>query len=271
MNKSKINIFTKLIKNTVIACVVGFVVTSCEKDVKYVPKDVPKTDDLLKSYSYVLGFEFSRASTQVYTLRLDYDYFIAGFEAGYKQSPPIYDWKEIEKIKGDYTSVQLERSVKMDENKQKSFDSLSNAFIDYNPKFLAENKSKKGVIEMSNGVQYTIIKSTRGPKPNPESTVTINFIASLIDGKEFDNSYLRGIPIKGTLGKMMPSWIEIIKMMSVGDKIKAWLPPQQAFGATGIPNMVPPNAIVVMQFELEDIEEGGEGMMQEEVPATGGR
>lgn len=271
MNKSKINIFTKLIKNTVIACAFGLVITSCEKDVKYVPKDVPKTDDLLKSYSYVLGFEFSRASTQVDTLRLDYDYFIAGFEAGYKQGKPIYDWKEIEKIKGDYTNVQLERSVKMDENKQKSFDSLSNAYIDYNPKFLAENRSKKGVIELPSGIQYTIIKSNKGPKPNPSSTVTLNFVASLIDGKEFDNTYMRGIPIKGTLGKMMPSWVELIQLMSAGDKIKAWLPPQQAFGATGIPNMVPPNAIVVIEYELEKIEEGGDGMMQEEVPATGGR
>lgn len=271
MNKSKISNFTNVLKNTALVFSFALALNSCEdKKQEYVPKEVEKTEDLLKAYSYVLGFEFSRAATQVDSLKLDYDHFIAGFIAGQKVGAPIYDWKEIQKIKTDYTNLQLERSVKIAEAKQKSFDSLSNFYIDYNPKFLAENKTKAGVKELPSGIQYQVIKSNGGPKPNVTDVVTVNFVATLVDGTEFDNTYMRGIPIQGELGRLIPSWIEVIQLMSKGDKIKAWLPPTRAFGATGVSGMVPPNAIVIIEFSLEDFGEGG--MVQEQGgPGPGGQ
>lgn len=271
MNKSKISNFTNVLKNTALVFSFALALNSCEdKKQEYVPKEVEKTEDLLKAYSYVLGFEMSRVAGQVDSLKLDYDHFIAGFIAGQKNGAPIYDWKEIQKIKTDYTNLQLERSVKIAEAKTKSFDSLSSFYIDYNPKFLAENKTKPGVKELPSGLQYKVIKSNGGPKPNVTDIVTINFVATLIDGTEFQNTYMVGIPLVGDLSKMTPSWREIVQMMSKGDKIQAWFPPNLAFGATGIPGMVPPNAIVIIEFLLEDFGDGG--MIQEQGgPGPGGQ
>lgn len=248
---------SKYIQIVVFSLFIGVSLSSCDNDGKlegaYVPKDVPKTEDLLKSYSYILGFNLSRASTKVDTLRLDYDYFIAGFEAGYKNTPSLYDWKEIQKIQDDYRNLQVQRSISMEQGKKSLFDSLSSSYIDNNPKFLAENKTKEGVKELEGGVQYKFIKENKGaPKPNPTDVVTINFVASLIDGTEFDNTYTRGIPLKADLDKLVPGWKDAISIMGKGDKIKAWIPPTRAFGLEGVSGMVPGNAIIIMEIELED-------------------
>ena len=62
-------------------------------------------------------------------------------------------------------------------------------------KFLEENKKKPGVITLPSGLQYEIITKGTGPVPTATDTVKANYKGTLIDGKEFDNSYTRGEPI----------------------------------------------------------------------------
>src|SRR6185437_12129502 len=61
-------------------------------------------------------------------------------------------------------------------------------------KFLEENKKRPGVITLPDGLQYEIITKGTGPVPAATDTVKANYIGTLIDGKEFDNSYKRGEP-----------------------------------------------------------------------------
>ena len=61
-------------------------------------------------------------------------------------------------------------------------------------KFLAENKTKEGVVTTESGLQYKIIKAGKGEIPTKESTVKVNYKGTLIDGTEFDSSYKRNAP-----------------------------------------------------------------------------
>ena len=54
--------------------------------------------------------------------------------------------------------------------------------------FLAENKTKPGVIALPSGLQYKILKEGTGPKPTATDSVKCNYKGTLVDGKEFDAS-----------------------------------------------------------------------------------
>ncbi len=60
--------------------------------------------------------------------------------------------------------------------------------------FLAQNKTQEGVVALSDGLQYKILKEGTGPKPTANDTVVCNYRGTLLDGTEFDSSYKRGQP-----------------------------------------------------------------------------
>jgi FKBP-type peptidyl-prolyl cis-trans isomerase len=62
--------------------------------------------------------------------------------------------------------------------------------------FLAENKSKEGVVTLPSGLQYKILKEGTGPKPTAADTVVCNYKGTLIDNTEFDSSYKRGQSVR---------------------------------------------------------------------------
>ena len=84
----------------------------------------------------------------------------------------------------------------------------ANAEKEAGVKFLEANKKKPGVITLPSGLQYEIITKGTGPVPKATDTVKANYIGSLIDGKEFDNSYKRGDPITIPVTGVIRGWIE---------------------------------------------------------------
>ena len=59
----------------------------------------------------------------------------------------------------------------------------------------ATSSLKKGVKTSSTGLIYKIEKEGTGDAPKDSDTVVVNYKGTLIDGKEFDNSYTRGEPL----------------------------------------------------------------------------
>ena len=60
--------------------------------------------------------------------------------------------------------------------------------------FLAENKTKEGVVTLPSGLQYKVLTPGTGPKPTATDTVVCQYKGTLLDGTEFDSSYKRGQP-----------------------------------------------------------------------------
>lgn len=52
--------------------------------------------------------------------------------------------------------------------------------------FLAENRTKPGVLTTASGLQYQVLQDGKGVKPGATDSVTVNYQGSLITGKEFD-------------------------------------------------------------------------------------
>ncbi len=119
--------------------------------------------------------------------------------------------------------------------------------------FLAENKTKEGVITLPSGLQYKILKEGSGKKPALDDTVVCNYRGTLIDGTEFDSSYKRNqaasFPVKGVI----KGWTEALQLMQEGSKWQLFIPSNLAYGENGMGNVIPPNSTLIFEVELISI------------------
>ena len=122
-------------------------------------------------------------------------------------------------------------------------------------KFLAENKTKEGVVALPDGLQYKIIKQGTGPKPTASDTVVTNYRGTLIDGTEFDSSYKSGQPVTFGVGQVIKGWTEALQLMPVGSKWQLFIPSDLAYGERSPGGEIGPNSTLIFDIELVSIQE----------------
>jgi len=119
--------------------------------------------------------------------------------------------------------------------------------------FLEKNKTRPGVITLPDGLQYEIITKGTGPIPGAQDTVSANYLGTLLDGKEFDNSYKRGQPITIPVTGVIRGWTEALQLMPVGSKWKLFIPSDLAYGDRGAGSAIPGGAALIFEIELLNI------------------
>ena len=117
-------------------------------------------------------------------------------------------------------------------------------------KFLAENKSKPGVVTTASGLQYLVLKPGTGPKPKPNAEVTVHYKGTLLSGKQFDSSYDRGEPLSFKLSRVIPGWVEGVQLMQEGSKYRFFIPWKLAYGPNGAGQDIPPYSVLIFEIEL---------------------
>ncbi|CAN4090805.1 unnamed protein product [Withania somnifera] len=103
-----------------------------------------------------------------------------------------------------------------------------------------------------NGIKKKLLKEGEGwENPNKGDEVEVHYVGTLLDGTQFDSSRDRGTPFKFKLGEgqVIKGWDEGIKTMKKGEKALFTIPPEMAYGESGSPPTIPPNA--TLQFEVE--------------------
>ena len=121
-------------------------------------------------------------------------------------------------------------------------------------KFLAENKTKEGVITTESGLQYKVIKAGKGEIPTKESSVKVNYKGTLIDGTEFDSSYKRNAPATFRADQVIKGWTEALTMMPVGSKWELYIPQELAYGSRETGGQIKPFSTLIFEVELLEIE-----------------
>jgi len=121
--------------------------------------------------------------------------------------------------------------------------------------FLAENKTKEGVVTLPSGLQYKIETAGTGPKPTANDTVTCNYRGTLLNGKEFDSSYKRGEPTSFPVNGVIKGWTEALQLMPVGSKWQLFIPPDMAYGDRGAGGDIGPGETLIFEVELLSIGE----------------
>ena len=118
--------------------------------------------------------------------------------------------------------------------------------------FLDANKKRAGVVTLPSGLQYEVIKKgdAASAMPKAEDTVVANYAGTLIDGKEFDNSYKRGEPLTIPVSGVIKGWTEVLQLMHIGDKFKVFIPSELGYGERGAGAEIPPGATLIFDMEL---------------------
>lgn len=219
------------------AVVSGMFFTSCG----------PKTNVSLKSdvdsVSYAIGVSTGLGYKEnLKTLpgaEANVDALIAGF---------------VQAIKGDSTKMNMEEAR---EYMQKYFVEASakeaNKTKEEGEKFLADNKTKSGVITTESGLQYQVITEGTGAKPTAEDQVKVHYTGTLLDGTKFDSSIDRGEPAEFPVSQVIKGWTEGLQLMPVGSKYIFWIPSDLAYGDRGAGQMIKPNSTLKFEVELLEI------------------
>jgi len=120
--------------------------------------------------------------------------------------------------------------------------------------FLAENKTKEGVVELPSGLQYQIITEGTGEKPGINDVVKTHYHGTLLDGTVFDSSVDRGEPISFPVSGVIAGWTEALQLMPVGSKWKLFIPSELAYGERGAGAQIGPHATLIFEVELLEVE-----------------
>ena len=119
--------------------------------------------------------------------------------------------------------------------------------------FLANNKTRKDVTTLPNGLQYEVLKAGDGPKPTEADTVVVHYTGTLIDGTEFDSSVKRGEPATFPLKGVIKGWTEILQLMPKGSKWKVFIPSELAYGDRAAGQLIKPGSTLIFDIDLIDI------------------
>jgi FKBP-type peptidyl-prolyl cis-trans isomerase FklB len=118
--------------------------------------------------------------------------------------------------------------------------------------FLAENKTKAGVITLPSGLQYKVLKTGNGATPTAASSVLVHYRGTFINNTEFAGSINRPQPSSFSVNQVIRGWQEALKLMRVGSKWQIFIPSELAYGERGFLS-IRPNTIVIYEIELIDI------------------
>ena len=123
----------------------------------------------------------------------------------------------------------------------------------------AEKTSESKMTKTPSGLQYEDVKVGDGASPQKGQTAVVHYTGWLWEngakGKKFDSSIDRGQPITfpvGT-GRVIKGWDEGLMTMKVGGKRILLIPADLAYGSSGRPPVIPPNATLMFEVELIEV------------------
>ncbi len=215
--------------------------------------------------AYALGASLGRymdnslKEQQKLGIKLDKNQVIAGVQDAFASKSKLTD-EEIEKtLQGFEARVKVSAKAKMEQ------DAKENA--DKGAKYREDFAKQKDVKKMASGLLYKVEKAGTGDAPKDSDTVIVNYKGTLTDGTEFDNSYKRGEPLSFRLDGVIAGWTEGLKQIKKGGKITLVIPPELAYGETGVPG-IPVNSTLVFDVELLDVKAAPKGDAPAEQPAA---
>ena len=112
-------------------------------------------------------------------------------------------------------------------------------------------------VTTASGLKYIDQVVGTGAAPVTGKQVKVHYTGTLENGYKFDSSVDRGAPFVFVIGvgQVIPGWDQGVMTMKVGGKRKLIIPGNLGYGARGSGNDIPPNATLLFDVELLDVQQ----------------
>ena len=209
-------------------------------------EDAKPFKDESEKASYAIGLNIGTTWKQQ-DVDVDYDQLVRGIKDAKSGGPTALTEVEVREVLNKYRQELMakqaeKRRLASEKNKQEG------------EKFFAENKTKPGIITLTNGLQYKVITEGVGEPPKAEDNVTVNYRGTLIDGTEFDSSAKAGKPASFRVNGVIPGWTQALTRMKPGAKWQLFIPAELAYGESGRAPTIGPGAPLIFDVELVSVQ-----------------
>jgi FKBP-type peptidyl-prolyl cis-trans isomerase FklB len=205
--------------------------------------DKPALPDKNAQTSYSVGVSIGNSWKQQDFTEFDPDQVLRGIKDALSGAKLLMTEQEMRDVLAAYRT---EHRVRQEE-KRKQLGEKNKTEAE---KFLAENKTKPGIVALPGGLQYKVLTAGNGPTPGSNDTVTVHYRGTLLDGTEFDSSHKRGQPATFSVTGVIKGWTEALQLMKVGSKWQLFIPPDLAYGERGYGSQIGPNTLLTFEIEL---------------------
>ncbi|MBN1355657.1 FKBP-type peptidyl-prolyl cis-trans isomerase [bacterium] len=196
--------------------------------------------------SYCIGVDIGN-SFKNQAIEIDPDILIRGLKDALNGGELMFTEQESREILNSFRNEmrakqEADRNAKSEQNKIAGTE------------FLEKNKKEKDIVVLPSGLQYRVLTEGTGDSPKPTDTVSVHYQGTLIDGTEFDSSITRGEPARFKVNGVIPGWTEALQLMKPGSKWQLFIPSDLAYGERGMGPRIGPNAVLIFEVELLEVE-----------------
>ncbi len=210
---------------------------------KFTPPVIkPAFRNLSDSFSYSIGYNIANNLKGQGIKQLNLDVVKKAMDEAYKNKPSL--------ITADLMNTVMQKQMEVFQKEG------AQAEIARGRAFLAANKKRNEITTLPSGLQYEVLvkKDSSNNHPKDVDTVVVNYIGTLINGTEFENSFKAGTPATFKVNQVIAGWTEALRLMTPGDKWKIYIPTEMAYYLyPRDPRVIPAGAALVFVIQLEDI------------------
>lgn len=225
---------------TAVTLAMMFLAVGCTPGEKKV--EIKELKDQKEKVSYSIGLNIGK-DFKTQGVEVDTNILLKGMTDALSGAQPMLTEAQIEET---LTQLQKDMVAKQETMAKEAAEKNKAA----GAAFLAENGKKEGVTTLPSGLQYKVIEEGKGAKPTLDSTVTVHYKGTLVDGKEFDSSYSRNEPATFPVKGVIPGWTEAMQLMTEGSKWQIVIPSELAYGERGAGPVIGPNSTLIFEVEL---------------------
>ncbi len=120
---------------------------------------------------------------------------------------------------------------------------------------ILDNNDEQNSEIKNDELKIEILNEGQGKAAENGDNVSVHYVGTFEDGTKFDSSIDRGVPFDFDLGagQVIKGWDLGVLGMKIGEKRKLIIPSDLAYGKSGIPGLILPNAILIFEVDLLEI------------------
>lgn len=176
--------------------------------------------------------------------------YLAGLADGLKGTSTY----KLDSVVVDSRQAYMKMSERIEDLRAKALQEEYAEEKEKNEAFMDDNSQKEGVLHLSDGVQYKVLKEGKGAIPTIANSVKVKYEGRLINGEVFDSSVNQpdGVTTFPPLSNLIKGMQVALTKMPVGSEWEIYIPWHVGYGANGQRD-IPPFSTLIFKVTLVEI------------------